>query len=187
MILRTGWCFLLGLLSLVTSGCAGPGVSGDDYTLVASPPRLEHVSPQVSKEEIDRALVERHRWRSGPESWPAADLVFVRVKEIYGGRLSFIRRETLPDHIHSAFSAGQVTLGTNGTTKNVLGNLSVRIHRHHRRASRRHVRAGVVLPSGFAAGSVHPVPAIHQQHRYPGLRGSLTRLRLHEGKARTPR
>jgi hypothetical protein len=120
---RVGCCLLLGALASVTSGCASSGATGDDYELVVNPPQLESVSPTISKQEVDRALYDHYRWTYHPGGWPAADIVFVRIKEIYGGRLSFVRRESLADHINTAFSARNITLGTKGTRKNVLGGL----------------------------------------------------------------
>lgn len=120
---RIGACLLLGAAASFMCGCAGPGVAGDDYELVANPPGLKFMTPTITKKEFDRAFYERYQWTYRPGGWPAADLTFQRLKDIYRGSRQFIRSKTLPERIEAYFPTRDITLGTKGTTKNVLGEL----------------------------------------------------------------
>lgn len=119
-----GWYLPLGLLAVVTSGCAGPGVSGDDYELVANPPGLESLTPTVVKKELDQAFLEHYQWITQPANMPSAVLEFIRLKDIYRGQMSYAQGESLPDLIDAYFSEFDTELGKEGTTSNVLGELS---------------------------------------------------------------
>lgn len=106
----------------VLSACAGTGVVGDDYALIASPTGgLEHVSPTITKRETDREFIERYQWTYRPGGWPAADLVFLKIKDIHRNRLSYVRSSTMPERIEASFPSRDITLGRTGTTSNVLG------------------------------------------------------------------
>ena len=126
MNVRVASCFLFAVFSWAASGCAGTGVTGDQYALVANPPGLKYISPLVSNTEHDRYLVDRHQWTFTPGGWPAADLMFVRMKDIYRGSRTFIHSKSLSERIDTYFPTRNITIGAKGTTKNLLGNLDYR-------------------------------------------------------------
>jgi len=126
MNVRVGSCFLLAILAWAASGCAGSGVTADRYALVANPPGLEYVSPMISNQEYDKDIVERHRWTFSPGGWPAADLTFTRMKDVYRGSYSYIRASSLSELIDEHFPARTIRYGYKGITRNVLGELEYR-------------------------------------------------------------
>ena len=126
MKVRIGFWLLLIALASMTMGCAGSGVTADDYTLVANPPGLKHSSPTTSKQEGDKEFIERYQWTFRPGGWPAADLTFMRMKDVYRGNYSYIRSNSLPDHIDRHFSTRTIRYGHKGIARNVLGELEYR-------------------------------------------------------------
>lgn len=123
MFLRVGWYLVIGLVAIAASGCASPGVAGDDYELVADPPGLKFTTPTITEKEFDRTFYERYQWTFRPGGWPAADLTFQRIKDIYRGSRQFIRTKTLAERIDDSFPVRDITLGTKGTRTNTLGPL----------------------------------------------------------------
>jgi len=126
MTLKAGGTFLFGILALILSGCAGTAVTGDDYALVAHPPGLEYVAPTITKKEFEKSFFERYQWTYRPGGWPAADLVFRRIKDIYRGSRTYVRSKSLAEGIDEYFSTREITLGSKGKTKNVLGEVNFR-------------------------------------------------------------
>lgn len=126
MNVRIGVWLLLIAPASVTMGCAGSGVTADDYTLVANPPGLKYSSPTTSKQEGDKEFIERYQWTFRPGGWPAADLTFIRMKEVYRGNYSYVRSKSLPDQIDGHFSTRTIRYGHKGIARNVLGELGYR-------------------------------------------------------------
>ncbi len=123
MNIRAGSCFLFAVFSWAASGCAGTGVTGDQYALVANPPGLKYVTPMITNTEHDRYLVDRFQWTFTPGGWPAADLVFVRMKDVYRGSRTFVHSKSLPEQVKIHFPNRSITTAAKGTTKNFLGDL----------------------------------------------------------------
>ncbi len=123
---RVGSCFLLAVLAWAASGCAGSGVTADRYALVANPPGLKYVSPLISKQEHDKEFVERYQWTFSPGGWPAADLTFTRMKDVYRGSYSYIRTRSLSELTDVHFPTRKIGYGYKGITRNVLGELEYR-------------------------------------------------------------
>jgi hypothetical protein len=123
MNLKVGWYLLLGFVASIASGCASSGRTADHYELIADPPGLKYVSISSSKNELDKEFVESYTWTFSPGGWPAANLMFVRMKDVYRGRYSYVRELSLAEHVDRYFPARKITYGSKGSTKNAVGDL----------------------------------------------------------------
>ena len=112
-----------GLIAILVSGCAGSSRTADSYELIVNPPGLQHVAVSSSKEELDKEFVEYYTWTFSPGGWPAANLVFVRMKDTYRGSYSYVRNQSLYEHVETYFSARKIRYGSTGSTSNAVGDL----------------------------------------------------------------
>lgn len=108
----------------VLVGCAGTGITGDNYELVADPPAMGALKPVITKTEDDRSLAEQYRWVSRPAGWPAATLLLMRIKDNFRGNISYIRTKSLSEQIAATFPGRKVTLRDKGVQSNALGEIS---------------------------------------------------------------
>lgn len=112
-------------VTAIACGCSGPGISGDDYELVAEPPGLQHVEPMKTRVDQQRRIIELYRWTLQSVEWPKAQLIFARMKDIYRGNFTFARdpakARTMYERINISFPSRNVQLQGSGRTRNALG------------------------------------------------------------------
>ena len=123
--LRALRCFALaGVVVMGTSACATPGASTDSYKLVLNAPGLENVQPKVDVIHEDYSqIIVRSAWNTSDSIWPQADLKFWRIKDNFRNLQIYVYESSLPDLVRSYLPGEWTAMGTDGKSKNVLGDV----------------------------------------------------------------
>ncbi len=150
---------LVGVVAVGILGCATSGTSTNSYKLVLNAPGLETVQPKVVviQEEYNK-IVERSTWNANDTTWPQANLVFWRIKDMFRNRRVYVYQSSLPEQVRNFLPGEWITLSAGGKSENVLGDLDYQRFRWKFDIECIFIRQGVSRFSDQVEVSIHGVP-----------------------------